>query len=231
MFTRLRFALLVSTVLLTLPAPAARADMVLFGLDTVTDGFAPNKVDPSKAALTFRFEETAPDKVTLTFDATNLQSNNFISTILFNIDTTAGLSFLDSPDGLTFFAASNIQVHAGFLGESVDAGLFNFALGFPRDSSQGALFLGGETRTMVFGRAGLRATDFLVTSIDKPAPDPSAGGFYAAARVLGIQVGGREVSGAVGANTYTVVPEPGSITLFAMGGLGIAAFRLRRRSR
>ncbi len=234
MFTRLRFALLVSTVLLTLQAPAARAEYVLFELDTSTNGDAPNKVDPSKAALTFRFEDTATDQVTVTFDATNLLSTNFITTVLFNYDGDAtDWNITTFSSQVKSSAQTMDQVLSGSGGVELEAGLFNVRLTF-QDSVNTLnpdFFSGGETAFVLLTGSGLRATDFLVTSIDKPAPNPSVGGWYGAAGIRGIQVGGREVSGAVGANTYTVVPEPGSITLFALGGLGIAAFRLRRRSR
>ncbi len=210
-------------------APAARADIVLFGLDSSTKGEVPNKVDPSKPSLLFKFEDTALDQVTVTFDATNLQPNNYISGVLFNLDTTVPFSDLVLPVGWTFFGTSTPPLWDGVGFSSFDAGLFNIAFGFYTDPNQGDLFNGGETRTAIFGRAGLRATDFLVTSIAKPAPDPSAGGFYAAAGIQGIQIpGGRVGSGAVGGNSYTVVPEPSSIILFALGGLGLAAFRSRR---
>jgi hypothetical protein len=213
-------------------APEAWAGMIIFGLDSSTNGDLPNKIDPSKEALTFRFEDTATDQVTVTFDATNLLADNYITTVLFNYDGDAtdwNITTFSSQVRST--AQTESQVLSG--GDELKAGLFNVRITF-QDSDNSInpdFFSGGETAFVLLTGSGLRATDFLVTSIDKPAPNPSAGGWYGAALVEGIQVGGRESSGSIGASTFTVVPEPSSIALLAVGGLGLAAFRLRRRSR
>jgi len=95
--------LIAAQVAILAAVPSVRADIVLFGLDSSTEGELPNRVDPSKPSLLFKFEDTALDQVTVTFDATNLQPNNFISGVLFNLGTTFGLVFVDLPDGFNFF--------------------------------------------------------------------------------------------------------------------------------
>ncbi len=230
--TRSILMLLAAQVAFLAAAPSARASIITFGLDATTNGETPNKVDSSKPFLTFTFEDTATDQVTMTFDATNLQLDNFISGVLFNIDTTLDLIVLDLPDGWSFYGASTPPAFdSDSVGDSANAGLFSILISFNTDPSQGDLFSGGETRTAVFGRIDLRATDFLVTSIDKPVPDPSAGGWYASAGVRGIQLpGGRVGSGFGGADTFSVVPEPSSFAVAAgIGGLALAGMALRRR--
>jgi len=228
--TRSLLLLVAAQVAILAAVPSARANLISFGIDSSTNGELPNKVDPSKPSLTLTFEDTALDQVTLTFDATNLQWNNFISGVLFNINSTVDLNIIDLPDEANFLGLSTPPIWDGFQGDLADAGLFGIAIGFPTDPSQGDMFIGGETTTAVFSRIGLRATDFLVTSIDKPVPDPSAGGWYAVAGVGGIQLaGGREGSGYAGADTFTVVPEPSSFALAGIGGLALAVIAFRQR--
>jgi hypothetical protein len=220
--------------ILALLAPSSKADIVLFGLDTTTNGEVPNRVDPSKPFLTLRFEDTAVDQVTMTFDATNLLSSNFITDVYFNFD---GNPLGGAVDPLVFpgyggsFQSSNPpSIIGGFVSFNAEAGLFNLRFAFNFGGSD--VFAGGETTTAVLGGIGLRASDIIAASIDKPAPNPSIGGWFAAAQVRGIQLaGGREGAGFVGTKPYTVVPEPSSIILFALGGLGLAAFRSRRHGR
>ncbi len=232
MIMRRRAVLFASMTILALLAPSSRADIVLFGLDTTTNGEVPNRVDPSKPFLTLRFEDTAVDQVTMTFDATNLFSSNFITDVYFNFDGNPLGGAVDPvvyPGNGGLFEATNPPVIiGGFVSFNAEAGLFNLGFSFNLDSD---VFAGGETATAVLGGIGLRASDFIAASIDKPGPNPSIGGWFAAAQVRGIELpGGREGRGFVGTKTYTVVPEPSSIILFALGGLGLAAFRSRRIS-
>ncbi len=221
-----RSGVLALAFLLSIAAPAARAGVLLFDYNTPIDGELPTVVDPAKPYLTMTVVDHAIDQVSFTIDATNLTSNLFVHRVLLNYIGNAATelsvaSFTVQSGGAGFFAS---QTNSGV---ELKAGLFNVAWNFSNNPSVDQ-FNGGETATFILQGNGLTVDDFLLTSIDKPAPDPSAGGWYTAALIGGIPVGPRVANGSLGASTYSVVPEPGSITLLALGGLTLAGVVWRR---
>ena len=199
---------------------------VLFDVDVGINGDLPVKVNNSLPALTALFQNDGANQVKLTLDASNLLPQEFVGVFLFNYDGDASsLTMFPFPPAVSSITKTATQSLSG--GNQVKAGLFNIQIDFNTSSSSDR-FQGGETLVFSIQKAGIDEADFSVLSIPKPAPNPSTGGWYAAADIQGIPDGTATTSGSVGAHPNSAVPEPASLVLFILGGAGLFAVRLRR---
>ncbi len=223
---RIGRAATMAAVVLACLAGTTRADL-LFEVDTGINGDTPVKVDNSLPALTALFQNDGANAVKLTLDGSNLVEQEFVSVFLFNFDGNAStLTMFPFPPAVSSINKSATQSLSG--GNQVKAGLFNIQINFNTNNASDR-FEGGETLVFSITGAGLDENDFSVLSIDKPAPNPSAGGWYAAADLQGIPDGTATTSGSIGAAPNAVVPEPSSLVLFIMSGAAlVAAKRIRR---
>jgi hypothetical protein len=214
----------------------ARAS-VIFGLDTSLNGAFPTKVNNALPALTATFTDAGADTVTLTLNATNLLAEEFIPFWLFNYNGNPiadDLTASTNPPGELFGTVLSVPQNLSG-GNQVKGGLFNVLFQFNTNNAANR-FNGGESIVLTLTTtpgSGLFETDFLAFSIDKPSPNPSAGGWYSAAEIRGIPDDGDETtSGSIGTKgTLNLVPEPSSMALLLIGGFALAGFSLRNRRR
>jgi hypothetical protein len=141
----LRIAALALLLSFGLFSSAARAT-VIFHVDTLINGDAPNRIDPAKPFVIISIANAGTDLVSIEIDATNLASENFVESVLLNyIGNPVGNVIIDTfPLPGASAATSNPPVLTG--GAQVQAGLFNIILGFDTSAS-GERLNGGETAT------------------------------------------------------------------------------------
>lgn len=223
-----RRVILLGVAWAALALPAASRAVVVLELDTGINGTFPDKVNNALPALKATFTDAGADTVTLKLDATNLTSGEYIHNWLFNFNGDATtLTFTpDSTPPQDGVQLSDPQALSG--GNPVKAGLFNIEMDF-NTANSGDRFNGGETLTVTITGTGITAADFNYASIDKPSPNGSTGGWLSAADIRGIGTAGG--SGSIGTMNVAVVPEPSTVVLAAMGGVGLIGLRLRRRGR
>lgn len=166
--------------------------------------------------MRFTIADTAPDTVSVKIDNIGLVGTEFVSGAYLNLNPAlnpASLNF-SLPVQVGSFALPSIDKAVNAYKADGD-GFFDIRFNFANANSQ--RFGVGESVTYtVTGISGLNATDFDFLSVNGP---PDKNGFPAAAHVLSIGLDGED-SGWV-----TVVPEPASMSLLALGMLPL----LRRR--
>jgi PEP-CTERM motif len=195
------------------PGNTARADLVL-DLGASISGTAPSGSTPW-ATLDFHTVSTGDVQLTIT---NHMAASEFLSTVLFNVTGIPSSS-------LTFAHLSGATTSAIDLnsngGNNIKAGTFGVDFEYP--TAQAGRFAGGMTSVYDITGAGITAQSFDVLS----TPDSHALGTYlAAADVQGIPAGGGTTSGSIGTTT-AAVPEPSTMTLGAMGLLGMLAYFCR----
>jgi hypothetical protein len=174
-------------------------------------------------------DENTPGTVKMKLEATNLVADEFVSVWMFNLDPT-----LD-PTLLSFSEVSRVGTFADpTITTGVDAfmadgdGKFDIRVQFSVAGGGAVRFGPGESIIyQISGIAGLSAASFDYLS----APAGGHGPFPMAAHVQGIGEGGED-SGWVTGDPGILIPEPGSMVLWAMGlvGLLLGGRRLRRQS-
>jgi hypothetical protein len=147
-----------------------------------------------------------------------MSSAEFSDTVLFNVASPV------DPTTLTYTYVSGVQTSGIAFntngGNQIKAGVFSVDFEYPTAASQARL-AGGTSSVYDLTGQGITENSFAALS----TPDHfSIGTFFAAAHVQGIPGG---LSGSTGA-----IPEPSSITLGALGMIGLLGFyrSLKRRA-
>jgi hypothetical protein len=213
-------ALATSSVLLS--AAAVRADTLAFGLDIPFSGA--NQPAGTAPWITATFDDSFGDAntVRLTLSASNLVSEESVSSWHFNFDP--GLV----PTLLTFTVVDNSAAVPNAINKGVDSflangdGMYDILFDLPPPSGAfPARFTTGETIIYDIGYISpitVASFDFL------SAVGGGQGEFISAAHIESIGPSG-DGSGWIG-----YVPEPSSALLFASGLIGLALNRGRRRA-
>ena len=204
-------------------APNASATYV-FDLSTLVSGSAPGVNDSSSPYLTATVKAVAPGEVQLTLDASNLATDEFIRSWLFNIDPTV------TPFSVTFDAANSTLPSSVLLGttymsdnlsggSNVKGGLFDMQFAYNAQGNATRFFGGNIVVLDIFSQL-IDETSFNFTSV-QGAPNQGTGGYYSVADIQG--------SGSVGAvDALTPVSEPSTLALLIPALLGAGLFVRRR---
>lgn len=212
------FVTFLATASLMMLAFAARSNAaVIYGYSTVFTGDTPTG---SSSWATLTIENHASNQVKFTLQA-NLQApGEFIRTLWLNIDPFVSVSLV--PGSVDTSGGSNVSgVNASSNGHNAPSGeKFDLEINLP-NSGAGRL-TGTEWVSWILQGTGLTENHFLATTSDQ-------GLFHTMIHVQGIPLGtnGSEGSGKL---TGSVIPEPGTILLFAAGLTAPLMTRLRRRT-
>lgn len=222
-----RFSLAAAALLILSACGSSHASSYTYNLNTTING------DTASGVPSATIEDTGLNMVRITMSLVGTPAAQFIDTWLFNFNGTQ-----TDLNNLTFTYSGTSTGHsADTIGKAVDgfgnnntpgfgnnsSGLMDISFNFP--SAQANRFNGGEVVVydVTTSGASLSASLFNVTS----APTFDANGpYYTAAHVQGIP--GAQ-SGAMGANTFTAVPEPSSVVLGLIGAAGLGVLGFRRR--
>lgn len=229
---------LLAVVALVLSSPALARASVVLGLDASVNGDRPLTVQGSAPALTATFANTGTNTVTLTLDATNLLSREFVRVWLFNFNGNAALLSI-APVVAPLVSITRSATLSENGGSQVKAGLFNLAFNFNTKGSRDR-FNGGDTMSFTITGTGVTENSFTLGSAAEPGRHGhvrAPGGWLSAADLQGIpdRCDG-STSGSIGTRSATVsplavVPEPSTLSLAILGGVGLIGLRCRRRPR
>jgi hypothetical protein len=201
---------------------SASATILSFGAVTEFSGGTPPAVTPNPPWLTVQFDDHgSTGAVDLTITATNLTGSEFVSRLYLNIDPV-----LESLLTATDFSLPTKTGSFGDVSITVDAnnkkadgdGKYDILLSFPTANSGAGRFGAGDAVSYTISSiSSLTANSFNFKSVGSSKAYPMA------AHIQG--------DGDNGADGWvTVVPEPCSMTLLAIGvGMLVVSSRLRRR--
>lgn len=218
------FAMFFAAVSLTMLVFAAQSEAaIIYDYSAVVSGYAPAG-SPPWATLTI--EDYAANQVKLTLQA-NLQGpEEFISGLWLNI-----APFVSDVSLVSGSVVGGASVSIGKLDENRVSGLdeqFDLRIEFETANNPDRL-TDHETVSWILQGTGLTENHFLAKSVKLQGKKTLPGTFYTMIHVQGIPLGpnGPEGSGKL---TASVIPEPGTILLFAAGLAAPLMSRLRRRT-
>ncbi|MCJ7543961.1 MAG: PEP-CTERM sorting domain-containing protein [Phycisphaerae bacterium] len=164
--------------------------------------------------LTAQFDDhDTPGSVTLTLTGTNLSGTEFLRSGYFNLDPAlnpGNLTF-STPTQTGMFDTPTISLGSNAFKADGD-GFFDILLEFSTSDGPEKRFTSGDSVSYaVGGIAGLTASAFNFIS----APDGAGRGLYPTA--AHVQNTGVEGTG----SAWVTVPEPGTLSLLALGGLAL----------
>lgn len=165
---------------------------------------------------TLTIENHTTNQVKFTLQANLQASGEFIRTLWLNIDPFVSVSLV--PGSVNTSGGSNVNgVHASSIGHNAPSGeKFGMEVNLPNSGAE--RLTGTEWVSWILQGTGLTENHFLATTFGQ-------GLFHTMIHVQGIV--GQDGSGKL---TGSVIPEPGTILLFAAGLTAPLMARLRRRT-
>jgi len=206
--------------------PQVGAETLTFSTSTeYSNGTPPTGPTPW---MTATFADVRPGTVELTLENTNLVGTEFVSEWCFNLDPSM------DPTSLQFGTPSKT---GSFTDPTIDKGVnsfkadgdgkYDFRFNFATDDGVPTRFgvdESGVGDSMSIEISGLDLTANSFYFLSEPAG--GHGPFYTAVHVQGIST---DKSGWVTGTGSIVVPEPGSLVMLVMAGLGLLCYAWRRR--
>jgi hypothetical protein len=217
-------SILVLACATVLPSPTAMATVITFGANMEFSGGSPPAATPSPPWLTSQFDDhNTPGAVTLTLTASNLTGSEFVGGWYLNLDPA-----LDPADLIFSTPAKWGSFNTPAISTAVDAfkadgdGYYDILIAFSESGGLAGRFTAGDSIAYtITGIAGLTADSF--SFLSKPG---GGNGTYPMAAHVQSTPGG---SGWVSGPATTTVPEPSTLVLLGLGGVGVSAFVWRRR--
>ena len=199
-------ALLVAAVALVFCAVGVQAQTVQFDFSTVYAGDTPTGAPPW-ATLVLETQGGGIVKGTLTNKMPS-SSNQYI--------THLWLNTASNPAGIVLLPPVDPQLATFQVGEDAfeaNSSWFDVRIGFKKLPSQDRV-MPGDTAVFYVKRTGLTANEFKAAAV-------GGGGVYSMIHIVG-------TPGSYGFSRATLVPEPGSLGLLALGAVPLLV-RFRRR--
>jgi hypothetical protein len=205
-------------------AGAARGGVITFGLVVEYSGAAEPQGPRPWLTATFDDEGT-PGSVKLTLDTTNLVGGESVKEWYFNLNPDLDPSALSftvlNRGGMFDDPTCSLEKNAY---KADGDGYFDILFAFTTAEGSGSderFGVGDSVEYSITGIAGLVASSFDYLSADNKGV-PLADGFYTAAHVLSI------FGDPCGTSGWVATPEPATLVLMAMGGVGMLLSRRRR---